>query len=993
MVRRGAGIRGRWRTEAAVRMRRVAWWLGAAVALSGLGWWAWPHFQLKRAEGALSRWAAPHMLYWPGQGVEAVVFTPIDRTSATGTATLATVASAVESVEKRWGPTARTTYLRGRLASLRGSTAEAVRLMHLAALLDPEDAGLQMAYGVSLGIRATAENRAIDWATAVDVLLQAAELPEFPPLGYANLAQASEQLPAPNAAAGYWTEALAKSGGLWRPGFARNRARLEAEKTARRQRVALVSSQREPSRDIPGSAEFLLQLALAEWLPNRNDFRGDLARVAEHFRLQLSDPALHDLLAASPKPEADQALARATAANAKGDYRMAAAAGSQAVRLYAEANNGAGRALAGVQTILGLRRSGRAPECRALGEESRLLARSRGYRWAELRAGQDAMACKSQQRAIDVLAEREALAARVAGSGFLDLELRAESSLIEPSRGFTAPVESWDRAQRGLASYGRSVLPAPFAVNFLSPLGMMAESFGYPRLASLLFREAMAAMEDHENQWLRDAIRSDFFRLSSSAKLPGEASGDIELAAQDLAAGRGTQALARLRRVTNGSQFPYLRLERYERIRLLPVLGRAYWQQGQREEALRHFRVLIDETVATVRVLRGRRQRYATALEVGPAWRLLTDAQLEAEGATAALRTWQTFRTLPNPGQAVSLTPPAGEVRVALALLPTGPVVWWADGRGIAVHRVAAKNLTVRAQRLAGLVANPGSPLAMVNESAREIYDWLVAPFEGRLEGAKTLVVDPDGPLAVVPWGVLRDRKGRSLLSRVAIVQTIGWGTPPGNSPQASVPAATDWQPALVVAEPAVDPHDRGRFPELAAARGEAEHLRTIFPRNSYLSGTEARVEALQQELGNHQLFHFAGHGVANGGNGALVLASEPPVGTRIITASEIADLDLHSLRLATLASCSSGSGEDRGTVNVESLVQAFLDAGTSRVLASRWNVDSRATSRVMQPFYEGLRQGAAPASALRAAQLAVEKLPLQSHPYYWAAFQMFGLP
>ena len=146
---------------------------------------------------------------------------------------------------------------------------------------------------------------------------------------------------------------------------------------------------------------------------------------------------------------------------------------------------------------------------------------------------------------------------------------------------------------------------------------------------------------------------------------------------------------------------------------------------------------------------------------------------------------------------------------------------------------------------------------------------------------------------------------------------------------------------------------------------------------------------ALQEELAHYRLFHFAGHGVTNGGNGALVLAAEPPTGTRLITASEIAELDLHRLHLATLASCSSGTGEDRGAVNVESLVQAFLDAGTGEVLASRWSVDSEATSEVMRGFYAGLRQGASPATALRTAALAAAKS--QPHPYYWAAFQVFG--
>jgi CHAT domain-containing protein len=147
----------------------------------------------------------------------------------------------------------------------------------------------------------------------------------------------------------------------------------------------------------------------------------------------------------------------------------------------------------------------------------------------------------------------------------------------------------------------------------------------------------------------------------------------------------------------------------------------------------------------------------------------------------------------------------------------------------------------------------------------------------------------------------------------------------------------------------------------------------------------------LQQQLTRHRLFHFAGHGVANGGNGALVLAGEPLVGTRLITAAEIGELDLRVLRLATLAACSSAAGEDRGAVNVESLVQAFLDAGTGQVLAGRWSVDSHATSRVMQRFYQRLKDGATPAAALRDAALGVAGDPREQHPYYWAAFQVFG--
>ncbi|MBY0503891.1 MAG: CHAT domain-containing protein [Bryobacteraceae bacterium] len=961
-------------------MRRI-WWISfpllLATSAAGL-WWRWPHLQLARAESALRAIPAPHSLYWPGYEPGTPPLTLAERAEA-----LARLATSIEAAERRLGPTPRSLYLRGRLASLRGGASEAIRLCRLAALLEPADAGLQMAHGVALGIRAGAENRALDWATAADVLLAAAELPGFPALGYADLAQVSEQLPAPHAALAAWKKAAADP--ALQSVFAGNVQRVENEFRARQERIAEVAERRQPSRDVPGSAELLLQIALTDWLPRRAEFAADLDRLAAFLRTQRRDATLADLLRAAPQAAADQALARAVDATVRGDYSAAAESGLAASGLYAANGNAAGQALAALHASLGLRRSNRAGECLVPASLALKLATARAYPWAALRAAQEAMACKATQQVIDVQLEREDLAARSQASSYLDLELRGLSMLVEPSRGFTAPAESWARGQRGFTSYWRSTLPAPFSTNFYSPLGLMAESFGYTRLATLLFEEAMAAMDGHPNQWLRDAIRSDFFRLNPSVQRPGRVTSEVEAASREVAAGQARLALSRLAKVTQGAEFPYRQLDLYERMNLLPVLGRALWSQGQRTEALRHFRAVVDESVATVQALKGRRQRYATTLTVAPAWRQLVDAELATVGAEASLRTWQTFRTLPNPGQAISLSTPAGEARLAIALLPAGPAVWWSDAQGIAVTRLAIPDLVNRSQRFAALAANPDSPLPAVQESARELYRLILGPFEERLANVRTLVIDPDGPLAVLPWGALLDAQGRALLSRVALIQTIGWGSP------AVSPPNPDWQPALVVAEPAVAPHDRARFPILAAARGEAERLRELFPHHLYLSGDGANVAALQQELAHHRLFHFAGHGVANGGNGALVLAGEPLLGTRLITANEIAELDLRTLRLATLAACSSGTGEDRGAVNVESLVQAFLDAGAGQVLASRWNVDSSATSQVMRGFYLALRQGASPAVALREATVA--SIASQPHPYYWAPFQLYGHP
>jgi CHAT domain-containing protein len=104
--------------------------------------------------------------------------------------------------------------------------------------------------------------------------------------------------------------------------------------------------------------------------------------------------------------------------------------------------------------------------------------------------------------------------------------------------------------------------------------------------------------------------------------------------------------------------------------------------------------------------------------------------------------------------------------------------------------------------------------------------------------------------------------------------------------------------------------------------------------------------------------------------------------------------MDLSNLDLAVLASCSSGIGEQTGAVNLDSLVRSFLEAGAKRVIAARWNVNSPATARMMSEFYETLiQQRQRPAAALRRAALTVRQQSLYAHPYYWAGFQVFGVP
>lgn len=127
-----------------------------------------------------------------------------------------------------------------------------------------------------------------------------------------------------------------------------------------------------------------------------------------------------------------------------------------------------------------------------------------------------------------------------------------------------------------------------------------------------------------------------------------------------------------------------------------------------------------------------------------------------------------------------------------------------------------------------------------------------------------------------------------------------------------------------------------------------------------------------------------------------------------VLSALEIAEIDLTGVELAVLSACETGIGESAQGEGLIGLQRAFQVAGTRSVVASLWKVDDTATREMMERFYDNLwtRQFSR-AESLRQAQLwmlnergsrgleAAEgpsgddqrRLP----PYFWAAFVLSG--
>lgn len=133
-----------------------------------------------------------------------------------------------------------------------------------------------------------------------------------------------------------------------------------------------------------------------------------------------------------------------------------------------------------------------------------------------------------------------------------------------------------------------------------------------------------------------------------------------------------------------------------------------------------------------------------------------------------------------------------------------------------------------------------------------------------------------------------------------------------------------------------------------------------------------------------------------------------------ILTALEVAELDLRESELVVLSACETGLGRVAGGEGLLGLQRAFQVAGARAVIASLWQVDDQATQTLMVEFYRNLwEKKLGKLESLRQAQLTLlqqynpregglrgvarvrdpraakpsEALP----PRYWAAFTLSG--
>lgn len=300
------------------------------------------------------------------------------------------------------------------------------------------------------------------------------------------------------------------------------------------------------------------------------------------------------------------------------------------------------------------------------------------------------------------------------------------------------------------------------------------------------------------------------------------------------------------------------------------------------------------------------------------------------------------------------------------------------------------------------------------------LYRALCAPVVAELpQGISRLVLSPDGNINFVSFATLLDAKSRFFIEDYELNYVVS-GRDLVGRPPISRRGGSDQRRMAIFANPdyghlAVEP-PKGR---VGSARPQDDDLLAPLPgteKEAFLLQGEARAAGFSVQVykgrdaskanlaaqDSPDILHLATHGlylspaeVPNlppalagartplGGAmarsllalaGASVTLQDwrkgiyPPLDNDgLLTAQEVAGLNLDRTWLVVLSACDSGGGEAQPGEGVFGLRRGFAQAGARNLVLTLWTVGDAATASLMEAFYhEALRSGDAPGALAR---------------------------
>ncbi len=175
-----------------------------------------------------------------------------------------------------------------------------------------------------------------------------------------------------------------------------------------------------------------------------------------------------------------------------------------------------------------------------------------------------------------------------------------------------------------------------------------------------------------------------------------------------------------------------------------------------------------------------------------------------------------------------------------------------------------------------------------------------------------------------------------------------------------------------------------------------ASRMQKIFGGKAFLH-SQSTETLFKRNAGNHKIIHIGTHAESNNDYpefSRLIFAKNTSIydEDNSLFVDEIYNCDLRS-NLTTLTACETGKPGFQEGEGMISLAHAFNYAGSESMLTGLWKIDEKASTLILDDFYNNLIKGFSKDEALRQAKLSY----LQNNegrmlaPTYWAGLVIMG--
>jgi CHAT domain-containing protein/tetratricopeptide (TPR) repeat protein len=310
-------------------------------------------------------------------------------------------------------------------------------------------------------------------------------------------------------------------------------------------------------------------------------------------------------------------------------------------------------------------------------------------------------------------------------------------------------------------------------------------------------------------------------------------------------------------------------------------------------------------------------------------------------------------------------------------------------------------------------------------EAGLEVRKRIWDPLKADLENAKLVLVVPDGSLNLVPFSALPSGNGymveqgpvvhiltseKDLLPQLRGDKKAGLLAVGGPSFElAQADAASNTLPNELRGGPIkCEAFTQMEFHPLPASLDEVKDISSTFKRwnadepERMLTGEDATRSRFLDAAPQSRILHIATHAFlldkscGNGNpllhSGLVFAGANKSRDSSILTAQQIAAVDLRGVDWAVLSACDTGSGELKDGEGVLGLERAFRVAGANSVIMALWPIDDQVTREFMRDLYaERFARRATTADAVwnAARKLLKDRQAAgkSTHPWYWAGF------